>query len=114
MGICDLFHCDWRMQVQFWAPTASGAGVSLIMGYLNGNNIPDLLSFRSMVTKFVGTCCGVCANIALGPEAPMVHLGACVAHGVTHAACGEPFSPSSSYQASYLSNIGEELNNESL
>ncbi|EIE22417.1 hypothetical protein COCSUDRAFT_16693 [Coccomyxa subellipsoidea C-169] len=76
------------MQVQFWAPTASGAGVSLIMGYLNGNNIPDLLSFRSMVTKFVGTCCGVCANIALGPEAPMVHLGACVAHGVTHAACG--------------------------
>ncbi|BDA43410.1 probable chloride channel protein D at N-terminal half [Coccomyxa sp. Obi] len=73
--------------VQYWAPTASGAGVSLIMGYLNGNNIPDLLSFRSLCTKFVGTCCGVCANIALGPEAPMVHLGACVAHAVTHAAC---------------------------
>ena len=67
------------------------------MGYLNGNNIPALLSFRSLCTKFVGTCCGVCANIALGPEAPMVHLGACVAHGVTHAACGESFCPQQAY-----------------
>lgn len=34
-----------------------------------------------------GTLCGVTANVALGPEAPMVHLGGCVAHVITHAAC---------------------------
>jgi hypothetical protein len=35
------------LQVQFVAPVANGAGVSLIMAYLNGNSIPDLLTFRS-------------------------------------------------------------------
>jgi len=40
--------------VQFWAPQASGAGVSLIMAYLNGNAIPDLLSLRALVAKFSG------------------------------------------------------------
>ena len=77
-------------QVQFWAPAAGGAGVSLIMAYLNGNAIPDLLSARSLITKWVGTVCGVCANIALGPEAPAIHMGACVAHNITHLACCEP------------------------
>ena len=75
--------------MQFWAPAAGGAGVSLIMAYLNGNAIPDLLSARSLITKWVGTACGVCANIALGPEAPTIHMGACVAHNITHLACCE-------------------------
>ena len=43
-----------------------------------------------MLCRWVGTCCSVSANLALGPEAPMVHLGACAAHVATHAACGEP------------------------
>ncbi len=43
-------------QVQFWAPQASGAGVSLVMAYLNGNAIPDLLSLRSLIAKFSGAC----------------------------------------------------------
>ena len=43
---------------------------------------------RTLLVKFVGTCCGVCANISLGPEAPTVHIGACVANNVTHLACG--------------------------
>ena len=41
--------------------------------------------------RWVGTCCSVSANLALGPEAPMVHLGACAAHVATHAACGKPY-----------------------
>ena len=36
-----------RVQVQYCAQFANGAGISLIMAYLNGNSIPDLLSFRS-------------------------------------------------------------------
>ena len=46
--------CSFGRQVQFWAPQASGAGVSLIMAYLNGNAIPDLLSLRALVAKFSG------------------------------------------------------------
>ena len=43
---------------------------------------------RTLLVKFVGTCCGVCANVSLGPEAPTVHIGACVADNITHLACG--------------------------
>jgi chloride channel 7 len=81
------------MQAQFWAPAAAAAGVSLVMAYLNGVAIPDLLSLRTLVAKFVGTCCSVAANMTLGPEAPMVHLGACAAHVTTHAACGASQHP---------------------
>ena len=80
--------CCRITQAQFWAPAAAAAGVSLVMAYLNGVAVPNLLSLRTLVAKFVGTCCSVGANMTLGPEAPMVHLGACAAHVTTHAACG--------------------------
>lgn len=86
MRLCDKSDC--LSQVQFWAPAASGAGVSLIIAYLNGCAVPRLLNYRNLITKWVGTILGVSSNLALGPEAPMVHLGASVAHCYTHAACG--------------------------
>ncbi|CAK0780533.1 hypothetical protein CVIRNUC_005084 [Coccomyxa viridis] len=90
-----LFHCGYSTVLiligsclaQFWAPAAAAAGVSLVMAYLNGVAIPDLLSLRTLIAKWVGTCCSVSANLALGPEAPMIHLGGCAAHVATHAAC---------------------------
>lgn len=43
--------------VQLYAPKAAGAGVSLVMAYLNGNHVPDLLRLRTLVVKVVGTIC---------------------------------------------------------
>jgi hypothetical protein len=57
------------------------------MAYLNGNAVPDLLTFRTLFAKWIGTMCACTANLTLGLEAPMVHLGACVAHCITHATC---------------------------
>ena len=53
-----------------------------------GLSVTQCNACRTLLVKFVGTCCGVCANISLGPEAPTVHIGACVANNVTHLACG--------------------------
>ena len=78
------------VQVQFWAPAAGGAGVSLVIAYLNGCAVPKLLNHRNLITKWIGTILGVSSNLALGPEAPMVHLGASVAHVYTHFTCSEP------------------------
>lgn len=80
------------MQVQLYAPAAAGSGVSLVMAYLNGNAVPDLLTFRTLLAKWIGTMCACTANLTLGLEAPMVHLGACVAHCITHATCCEHLS----------------------
>ena len=76
-------------QVQWIAPAAAGAGVSLVIAYLNGNAVPDLLNWRSLLVKWAGTICSVSGNLTFGPEAPMVHLGACTAHLATHFVSGE-------------------------
>ncbi|KAL6785470.1 hypothetical protein ACKKBF_B00380 [Auxenochlorella protothecoides x Auxenochlorella symbiontica] len=65
--------------VQLVAPKAAGAGVTLVMAHLNGNDIPDALTARTYVVKFLGNVAARVAGLALGPEGPMIHLGACVA-----------------------------------
>lgn len=65
--------------VVFIAPQAGGAGVSLVMAYLNGAHVPNLLRPVTLVVKAIGVVCGVSSNLAIGPEGPMVHMGAAVA-----------------------------------
>jgi chloride channel 7 len=65
--------------VQLLAPGAAGAGVALVIAVLNGNNIAGLFTPRVYVVKMFGTITSRMAGLALGPEAPMIHLGACVA-----------------------------------
>lgn len=74
-------------QVTFWAPSAAGAGVTLVMAYLNGNHIPNLLRMRTLITKVVGAMCSVASGLAIGPEGPMVHIGSCIASNITYARC---------------------------
>ena len=73
--------------VQLVAPRAEGAGVSLVMAYLNGNHVPDLLRFRVLATKVFGTIATVGSGLPLGPEGPMVHIGAAVASNITYNRC---------------------------
>jgi chloride channel 7 len=71
--------------VQYMAPGAAGSGVSLVMALLNGNDIAGLLTPMVLVVKLFGTILVRVSSLALGPEAPMVHLGACVASLVFNA-----------------------------
>ena len=85
------FHFKARsMQVTYVAPNAAGAGVSLVMAYLNGNHVPNLLRLRTLVTKVLGTLCAVASGLAVGPEGPLVHIGACVASCVASANFSTP------------------------
>ncbi len=79
----------FNLQVQYWAPASAGAGVTLVMAYLNGNHVPNLLRFSTLITKFVGTVCAVSSGLPMGPEGPMVHIGACVASVITYMECSE-------------------------
>ncbi|GFR49429.1 hypothetical protein Agub_g11486 [Astrephomene gubernaculifera] len=73
--------------VQYWAPASAGGGVTLVMAYLNGNHVPNLLRFSTLISKFVGTVCAVSSGLPMGPEGPMVHIGACVASVITYMEC---------------------------
>lgn len=64
--------------VQLLAPGAAGSGVSLLMAFLNGNDVTGLLTPSVYIIKLFGTIAARFAGLALGPEAPLIHLGACV------------------------------------
>ncbi|QDZ21651.1 chloride channel protein [Chloropicon primus] len=78
--------------VQFFTPQAVGAGVSLVMAYLNGNHIPYLLHYHVMATKILGTICACASGLPLGPEGPMVQIGASVGSTLTYCGCVESAS----------------------
>jgi Voltage gated chloride channel len=53
------------------------------MATLNGNDIPELLRARTLITKILGTICSVASGLPIGPEGPMVHIGAAIASNIT-------------------------------
>ena len=62
-----------------FGPAAAGSGVSLVMAYLNGLHVPKLLSAKTLVCKIIGTILTVASGLPLGPEGPLVHIGAGIA-----------------------------------
>ena len=68
-----------------WAPMAARSGLPPLKAFLNGVEVPGLLSARTLVAKILGVTCVVATGIPLGREGPMVHTGAIVASRVTRA-----------------------------
>lgn len=60
----------------FVAPGASGPGIPQVKAYLNGVRLEAFLSVRVFFVKLVGTALTVGSGASLGPEGPLVHLGA--------------------------------------
>lgn len=59
------------------------------MAFLNGTDVPDLLRFRTLVTKFIGSVFACAANLTVGTEGPLVHMGACIASVIALLECGK-------------------------
>jgi chloride channel 7 len=58
------------------APAASASGVPQIMAFLNGIHIPKLLNVWTFVVKFLSCSFVVAAGLPVGPEGPLIHMGA--------------------------------------
>jgi chloride channel 7 len=69
--------------VAYIAPAAAGSGVPEVMAYLNGCNIPKVFNVATFGVKFVSTVCAVASGLPVGPEGPMIHLGAMVGAGLS-------------------------------
>lgn len=65
------------------APEAAGAGVSEVMAYLNGCHMPNFMSMKTLWVKFLSAATAVGSGLPVGPEGPMVHIGAAVASGLS-------------------------------
>ena len=59
---------------------AAGAGVPEIKTILSGFVIPNFLGLRVLLLKAIGAVFAVASGLPLGKEAPLIHIGACVAN----------------------------------
>jgi len=60
----------------YYGPYAAGSGVPEVMGMLNGVNGGGAVYVSTLITKAVGVVCAVLANLCVGKEGPLVHIGA--------------------------------------
>lgn len=61
-----------------FAPHARGSGLPQLLAYLNGVKLSKFTSFKVLSAKWVGTCLVVGGGFYVGPEGPIIHMGACV------------------------------------
>ena len=60
----------------FLAPEAIGSGIPEVKAYLNGVRVKRFSSSRLFFVKIVGTILSVSSGLVVGPEGPLVHIGA--------------------------------------
>uniref|UniRef100_A0A1D2A2N7 Chloride channel protein n=1 Tax=Auxenochlorella protothecoides TaxID=3075 RepID=A0A1D2A2N7_AUXPR len=77
-----LVYCSTWLVVNI-APEAAGAGVAEVSAYLNGCNIPKILNIKTLGVKFLSAATAVASGLPVGPEGPMVHMGAIIASGMS-------------------------------
>jgi chloride channel 7 len=65
------------------APEAAGAGVAEVMAYLNGTHMPKVMNLKTLGVKFLSAALAVGSGLPVGPEGPMVHIGATIASGMS-------------------------------
>ena len=65
------------------APQAAGSGVPEVMAYLNGCLIRKVFNIRTLVVKFFSCMFAVASGLPVGPEGPMIHIGAMLGAGIS-------------------------------
>uniref|UniRef100_A0A061RFD9 Chloride channel protein n=3 Tax=Tetraselmis sp. GSL018 TaxID=582737 RepID=A0A061RFD9_9CHLO len=69
--------------VVYVAPAAGGSGVPECMAYLNGVAVPKIFDLYTFIVKFLSCAAALGAGMPIGPEGPMIHIGAIVGAGLS-------------------------------
>lgn len=59
-------------------PGANGSGTAECMGVLNGINYPDIIGWKTLFVKILGTLFAVVGGLCIGKEGPLAHIGAII------------------------------------
>ena len=82
-GISVAYVLASTCVVIFVGPDAAGSGLPEVIAYLNGAHIRRIFSLRTGIVKFVSVIFAVSSGLPVGPEGPMVHLGAILGKGIS-------------------------------
>ena len=67
----------------FVSPNAVGSGIPEVKAYLNGVRVQRFSSLRLFAVKIIGTILSVSTDLAIGPEGPLVQIGAIIGASCT-------------------------------
>lgn len=62
-----------------YAPGAKGSGIPEVKSYLNGVDVPNTLSVKTLCATIIGTILSTSSGLCVGPEGPLVHIVSCIA-----------------------------------
>lgn len=62
----------------FLAPEAAGSGIPEVKAYLNGVDIPEIFSLRTLLVKIIGSITAVSSSLIIGKAGPMLHTASCI------------------------------------
>eukprot|EP00928_Gymnodinium_smaydae_P053641 TRINITY_DN37589_c0_g1_i1.p1 TRINITY_DN37589_c0_g1~~TRINITY_DN37589_c0_g1_i1.p1 ORF type:complete len:766 (-),score=115.44 TRINITY_DN37589_c0_g1_i1:14-2311(-) len=82
--ICTCLASLCVIPVIFLAPGAAGSGAPENKGWLNGNSIPGLFTFRNLIFRGNATILANASGFPVGREGPTVTMGSNVAFLITH------------------------------
>eukprot|EP01065_Artemidia_motanka_P008666 TRINITY_DN14364_c0_g1_i1.p1 TRINITY_DN14364_c0_g1~~TRINITY_DN14364_c0_g1_i1.p1 ORF type:complete len:991 (+),score=152.67 TRINITY_DN14364_c0_g1_i1:47-2974(+) len=64
--------------VTWFVPSSAGSGVPEVMAHLNGVRMRGNMNLKTLVAKWFGCALAVGCGLPVGPEGPMIHMGAIV------------------------------------
>jgi len=75
-GIMLLYATVASLPVIFWATSAGSSGIPHVIGLLNGVDLKKDFTYKQVLARFWGVLWSCSAGLAVGPEGPMIFVGA--------------------------------------
>lgn len=70
--------------IQYISPLAQGSGIPQMKAIMAGVRLPNMLSWRTYVSKVLGMIGMLSSGMSLGKEGPFVHIAGCIAESLPY------------------------------
>ena len=82
-GMSIFLACAAAAVVVLIQPAAASSGIPEVIAYLNGTHQRKIFNVRTLTIKFISCVFAVSSGLPVGPEGPMIHMGAMIGRGVS-------------------------------
>ncbi|RUS70485.1 hypothetical protein EGW08_021753 [Elysia chlorotica] len=69
--------------IVLWKPSAGGSGLPEVTAFLNGTHVNNIFNLKTLVAKFISCTAAIGCGMPIGPEGPMIHMGAIMGAGLS-------------------------------
>jgi len=77
-GIMLALALAGALPVIIWVQSAGSSGIPAIIGILNGCDLTKEFNLKTFAARLIGVTCAVSSGLAVGPEGPMIFIGAAI------------------------------------